>query len=188
MGPVLGIDPGTAVTGYGVVSQGEDGRYTLLECGVIRTSAEKALPSGTERSSRASRKSSIGFSLGRGGGGCFSGEERPKCTHPGARARRHPPGGGPQGSPYRRVLAEGDQEGRGGDRRCHQASGGVYGAAPPPPQGTSGPGRRRGWCRRSLMSLFRGIESGWLTVRPLFTSPSRGSRRIFNPKRNQRVR
>ena len=44
MGPVLGIDPGTAVTGYGVVSQGQDGRYKLLECGVIRTSANRALP------------------------------------------------------------------------------------------------------------------------------------------------
>ena len=33
---VLGIDPGTAVTGYGVVAF--DGRIaTLVECGVIRT-------------------------------------------------------------------------------------------------------------------------------------------------------
>lgn len=41
---VLGIDPGTAVTGYGVVSY--DGRTaTLLECGVIRTPAADPLPS-----------------------------------------------------------------------------------------------------------------------------------------------
>jgi crossover junction endodeoxyribonuclease RuvC len=40
---VLGIDPGTAVTGYGVVAY--DGRTpTLLECGVIRTNAKDPLP------------------------------------------------------------------------------------------------------------------------------------------------
>ena len=39
---VLGIDPGTAVVGYGVV---EDGRPTprLVECGVIRTAAREPL-------------------------------------------------------------------------------------------------------------------------------------------------
>ena len=39
---VLGIDPGTAVVGYGVV---EDGRTTprLVECGVIRTGARETL-------------------------------------------------------------------------------------------------------------------------------------------------
>jgi crossover junction endodeoxyribonuclease RuvC len=41
---VLGIDPGTAVTGYGVVAL--DGRQTtLLECGVIRTTADDPLAS-----------------------------------------------------------------------------------------------------------------------------------------------
>lgn len=40
---VLGIDPGTAVTGYGVVRF--DGRVaTLVECGVIRTTARDPLP------------------------------------------------------------------------------------------------------------------------------------------------
>jgi len=40
---VLGIDPGTAVTGYGLV-RGDDGRkYSLLECGVIRTRARDPL-------------------------------------------------------------------------------------------------------------------------------------------------
>jgi crossover junction endodeoxyribonuclease RuvC len=41
---VLGIDPGTAVVGYGVV---EDGRPTprLVECGVIRTGAREPLAS-----------------------------------------------------------------------------------------------------------------------------------------------
>ena len=39
---VLGIDPGTAVVGYGVV---EDGRNTprLVECGVIRTGTRESL-------------------------------------------------------------------------------------------------------------------------------------------------
>ena len=41
---VLGVDPGTAVTGYGVVAF--DGRTaTLVECGVIRTNAKDPLPS-----------------------------------------------------------------------------------------------------------------------------------------------
>jgi crossover junction endodeoxyribonuclease RuvC len=40
---VLGIDPGTAVTGYGVVAF--DGRVaTLVECGVIRTTPRDPLP------------------------------------------------------------------------------------------------------------------------------------------------
>ena len=34
---VLGIDPGTAVTGYGVVARQGDGAVSLLECGVVRT-------------------------------------------------------------------------------------------------------------------------------------------------------
>jgi crossover junction endodeoxyribonuclease RuvC len=34
---VLGIDPGSATTGYGVVARASDGAVSLLECGVIRT-------------------------------------------------------------------------------------------------------------------------------------------------------
>jgi crossover junction endodeoxyribonuclease RuvC len=41
---VMGIDPGTAITGYGVVSRRDDGNVSLLECGVIRTSAGEPLP------------------------------------------------------------------------------------------------------------------------------------------------
>lgn len=41
---VLGIDPGTAITGYGVVSRTEDGAISLLECGVIRTASRAPLP------------------------------------------------------------------------------------------------------------------------------------------------
>lgn len=42
---VLGIDPGTAVTGYGVVRAEQIGTATLVECGIIRTRARDPLPS-----------------------------------------------------------------------------------------------------------------------------------------------
>ena len=41
---VLGIDPGTANTGYGVVRGGGGTAPTLVECGVIRTRARDPLP------------------------------------------------------------------------------------------------------------------------------------------------
>ena len=41
---VLGIDPGTAATGYGVVAKAAGGALRLLECGVIRTEASSTLP------------------------------------------------------------------------------------------------------------------------------------------------
>src|SRR5215218_3961162 len=41
---VLGIDPGTATTGYGVVRSDTPGLATLVECGVIRTRARDPLP------------------------------------------------------------------------------------------------------------------------------------------------
>jgi crossover junction endodeoxyribonuclease RuvC len=40
---VLGIDPGTAVTGYGVVARSGGGAVALLECGVIRTRPKSPL-------------------------------------------------------------------------------------------------------------------------------------------------
>lgn len=40
---VLGIDPGTAVTGYGVVRGERLGAASLIECGVIRTKAREPL-------------------------------------------------------------------------------------------------------------------------------------------------
>ena len=43
MSIVLGIDPGTAVTGYGVVSRSGHGAVLLLECGVIRTASGRPL-------------------------------------------------------------------------------------------------------------------------------------------------
>jgi crossover junction endodeoxyribonuclease RuvC len=42
---VLGIDPGTASTGYGVVKGDGLGFVSLVECGVIRTRARDPLPS-----------------------------------------------------------------------------------------------------------------------------------------------
>jgi len=41
---VLGLDPGTAATGYGVVSGEPCGSLSLIECGVIRTTARDRLP------------------------------------------------------------------------------------------------------------------------------------------------
>lgn len=41
---VLGIDPGTAATGYGVVAGEPFGSLSLIECGVIRTTARDPLP------------------------------------------------------------------------------------------------------------------------------------------------
>jgi len=40
---VLGIDPGTSVTGYGVVDSNPDGIGRLVECGIIRTSSRHEL-------------------------------------------------------------------------------------------------------------------------------------------------
>ena len=42
---VLGIDPGTACTGFGVVQGDGRGSVSLVECGVIRTRARDPLPS-----------------------------------------------------------------------------------------------------------------------------------------------
>ena len=41
---VLGVDPGTATTGYGVVRADGSGLFTLVECGIIRTRARDPLP------------------------------------------------------------------------------------------------------------------------------------------------
>ncbi len=41
---VLGIDPGTAITGYGLVREGERGQLTAVAYGAIRTSARLPMP------------------------------------------------------------------------------------------------------------------------------------------------
>jgi crossover junction endodeoxyribonuclease RuvC len=40
---VLGVDPGTAVTGYGVVERNGAGDKRLLECGIVRSRAAEPL-------------------------------------------------------------------------------------------------------------------------------------------------
>ncbi|MBL8959898.1 MAG: crossover junction endodeoxyribonuclease RuvC [Gemmatimonadetes bacterium] len=40
---ILGVDPGTAVTGYGLVRLGDRATPRLVECGVIRTRAQDPL-------------------------------------------------------------------------------------------------------------------------------------------------
>ena len=42
---VLGIDPGTAVLGYGVVESGSGPHCKLLECGILTTRPRDSLPS-----------------------------------------------------------------------------------------------------------------------------------------------
>jgi crossover junction endodeoxyribonuclease RuvC len=41
---VVGIDPGTTATGYGVIARDARGRMSLLECGVFRTTSKAPLP------------------------------------------------------------------------------------------------------------------------------------------------
>ncbi len=41
---ILGIDPGTATTGYGVVARTRGHGLSLVECGVVRTSSGEPLP------------------------------------------------------------------------------------------------------------------------------------------------
>ncbi len=41
---VLGVDPGTAVLGYGVVESAAGRAGRLIECGVVRTSSRDSLP------------------------------------------------------------------------------------------------------------------------------------------------
>jgi len=41
---VLGVDPGTAQLGYGVVDAGVRGPARLVECGILRTRASEPLP------------------------------------------------------------------------------------------------------------------------------------------------
>lgn len=41
---VLGIDPGTAITGYGLVREDESGNLSAVEFGVVRTPAKEPMP------------------------------------------------------------------------------------------------------------------------------------------------
>jgi crossover junction endodeoxyribonuclease RuvC len=46
---VLGIDPGTAITGYAVVEEDEGGSISLVTLGVIKTPAKSPLPSRLQK-------------------------------------------------------------------------------------------------------------------------------------------
>jgi crossover junction endodeoxyribonuclease RuvC len=46
---VLGVDPGAATTGYGVVARAGGGAVSLIECGVVRTDASTPLPERLRR-------------------------------------------------------------------------------------------------------------------------------------------
>jgi crossover junction endodeoxyribonuclease RuvC len=41
---ILGLDPGTATTGYGIIDVGEDGRLTAVSYGTINTQAKTPMP------------------------------------------------------------------------------------------------------------------------------------------------
>jgi len=41
---IIGVDPGTATTGYGLVEENEDGSLTAVDYGVITTSPELPMP------------------------------------------------------------------------------------------------------------------------------------------------
>ncbi|MGD2155950.1 MAG: crossover junction endodeoxyribonuclease RuvC [Anaerolineales bacterium] len=41
---VIGIDPGTASTGYGLVAEDEGGNLSVIDFGVIKTSSKKSMP------------------------------------------------------------------------------------------------------------------------------------------------
>jgi crossover junction endodeoxyribonuclease RuvC len=41
---VIGIDPGTAITGYGLVKENQDGSLSLVEYGVVVTPAQAPMP------------------------------------------------------------------------------------------------------------------------------------------------
>ena len=41
---VIGVDPGTATTGYGLIKENADGSLAIVDYGVILTSAESSMP------------------------------------------------------------------------------------------------------------------------------------------------
>ena len=41
---VLGIDPGTAITGYGLVREDESGNLLAVDYGVVRTPSKDPMP------------------------------------------------------------------------------------------------------------------------------------------------
>lgn len=54
---VIGIDPGTAITGYGLVREEKNGRLTVVDYGVVKTSAKMPMPKRLLSSTINSKKS-----------------------------------------------------------------------------------------------------------------------------------
>ena len=91
---VLGIDPGTAVLGYGVVESGSGRQPRLMECGTLTTRGRDPLPArlrvihdGIDRPVARHAPDAVAVES------AFYGTERP--NHGGAEPRSgsHPPGG-----------------------------------------------------------------------------------------------
>lgn len=41
---VIGVDPGTAITGYGLIKENDDGSLSVVDYGVVLTSADLSMP------------------------------------------------------------------------------------------------------------------------------------------------
>jgi len=82
---VLGVDPGTAATGYGVVEADGRGAPHLIECGVIRPTPGGHWPTAFGRYMRRSRPARAPRPRRPGGRGGVSWPERPHHAGPGTR-------------------------------------------------------------------------------------------------------
>ena len=190
MGPFLGIDPGTAVTGYGVVSR--QGGGAVL--GGVRCDPDlvvRGIAARIREIFRGSVRSSSGFGP-RLWPSRTSSRERtsealsPWATH-GAQSswRRHcrtfPSPSTPPREIKKAVVGTGER---------HQRSGGLYGAAPAatPRNPRHRPTPQTASLRLFATALRRGAPDGRPPKAPGgMTSPFPVGHRIFPPKRTQRV-
>ena len=140
---VLGDRPGTAVTGFGVVTAAPGRQPRLIECGVLRPAPRIRCPTGSSaiHDGVSSCWPGTGPTSSRSKE-CFYGSNVALDGHPGPRPRRHPARRGRIRRPGHRVFAGDDQEG--GDRagRGAQAAGRLHG-------GPAAPARRRRRPRRT---------------------------------------
>ena len=149
---VLGIDPGTASTGYGVVKGDGLGLVSLVECGVIRTRARDPLAARLRRDlrrrRRAARASPADRALGRRR---LLREERSHDRRARARARRRAARRTAGGRRHPRASAGRDQEGRRRHRRGDEGASAVHADATAATQvgaaAVGRGGRRRGRAR-----------------------------------------
>ena len=154
---VLGIDPGTAITGYGVVRSRRPAASQLVECGVIRTSPRAPLALALhdifegvteliERHQPDALAVEDVFYARNVRTTVVLGHARGVVLLAGARA----------GVTDARVRARADQEDRRRPRRRHQGTGAVHGRAPAAPQERAAARRRRG--RRRLRAHVRHVR------------------------------